>query len=110
MKTKAASAILILSIVSCGSSLKLEETGSTEWAGETTAQTLYYTLSDNSLTFVKLTLNGTEYTLPQAVSADGTRYTSDMDIVWWEKGDSAFVQTRDSSGNWETTQRFNTVN
>jgi membrane-bound inhibitor of C-type lysozyme len=62
----------------------------------------YYTLSDNSLHFVKLLMpDGREYTLPNAVSASGARYTDDRELVWWTKGDSAFVQTRDRNGEWQ---------
>ncbi len=66
----------------------------------------YYTLSDNSLGFVKLTLpGGKEYTLPNVVSVSGARYTDDRELVWWVKGDSAFVQTRAANGEWEISIR-----
>jgi membrane-bound inhibitor of C-type lysozyme len=45
----------------------------------------YYNLSDNSLSFVKLTLDGKEYTLPQVMSASGVRYTDEHKIEWWTK-------------------------
>ena len=62
----------------------------------------YYSLSDNSLSFVRLTLpGGKEYTLPNVVSGSGARYTDDRELVWWIKGDSAFVQTRAANGEWE---------
>lgn len=64
----------------------------------------YYTLSDSSLRFVRLTMpDGKEYTLPNVVSGSGSRYTDDRELVWWIKGDSAFVQTRDANGEWEIT-------
>ncbi|SJM91682.1 conserved hypothetical protein [Crenothrix polyspora] len=51
----------------------------------------YYNLSDNSLSFVKLTLNGKIYTLPQVVSASGVRYTDEHMVEWWSKGDKAML-------------------
>lgn len=51
----------------------------------------YYNLSDNSLSFVKLTLNGKIYTLPQVVSASGVRYTDEHTVEWWSKGDKAIL-------------------
>jgi membrane-bound inhibitor of C-type lysozyme len=47
---------------------------------------IYYSLSDHSLSFVKLTLNGNQYTLPAVVSASGARYSDLRKIEWWEKG------------------------
>lgn len=62
----------------------------------------YYHLSDNSLSFVKLTFpNGQEYTLPQALSASGARYTDGREIEWWIKGDAAFVEKRNLAGEWK---------
>lgn len=61
----------------------------------------YYSLSDKSLHFVKVTMpDGQEHTLPNVLSASGARYTDDHLWVWWTKGESAFAQTRDQSGEW----------
>jgi membrane-bound inhibitor of C-type lysozyme len=61
----------------------------------------YYSLSDKSLHFVKVTMpDGQEYTLPNVLSASGARYTNDHLWVWWTKGESAFAETRDQSGEW----------
>jgi membrane-bound inhibitor of C-type lysozyme len=63
----------------------------------------YYTLSDSSLHFVKVLLpDGQAYTLPQSVSGSGARYTDDMMLTWWIKGDSASVEMRDDDGQWQT--------
>jgi len=63
----------------------------------------YYTLSDNSLNFVKLHFSdGRELTLPQVVSASGARYTDERDWEWWIKGESAMLRTRDGYGQWQT--------
>jgi membrane-bound inhibitor of C-type lysozyme len=70
--------------------------------GEDRVTARYYSLSDESLRFVKILFpDGREYTLPQAVSASGARYTDDMELLWWVKGDSAYVEMRDAQGEWK---------
>lgn len=62
----------------------------------------YYSLSDGSLSFVKVKLpDGRERTLPRVLSASGERYTDDRDLVWWTKGDRAFAETRGETGQWQ---------
>ncbi len=61
-----------------------------------------YLLSDSTLYFVKLLLNGVDHTMPRTVSGSGVRYSDGMNLTWWEHSDSAMVQHRDSLGNWET--------
>jgi len=62
----------------------------------------YYTLSDESLRFVKVLFpDGTEYTLPQVLSASGARYTDDIELLWWVKGDDAYVEKRNGAGEWK---------
>ena len=66
-------------------------------------QVRYFSLSDESLNFIKLSLpDGKDYTLPQAVSASGARYTDEHEAVWWNKGDEGFVELRDQDGEWQT--------
>lgn len=63
----------------------------------------YGSLSDGSLSFVKLVMpGGREYTLPQAVSASGVRYTDERELVWWTHQDTVRVDIRDAQGNWIT--------
>ena len=63
----------------------------------------YGSLSDGSLDFVKLKMpNGREYTLPQAVSGSGARYTDDREIVWWEHRGTVRVDVRGAGGKWVT--------
>ena len=63
----------------------------------------YYSLSDGSLAFVKLILpDGTLITLPNLGSASGARYSDDMHYVWWTKGEGAFLEERDESGEWKS--------
>lgn len=52
-------------------------------------QARYYGLSDNSLSFVKLTIKGEVYTLPNLSSASGARYSDMNRIEWWGKGSNA---------------------
>lgn len=62
----------------------------------------YFWLSDHSLDFVKVTMpDGHEHTLPHVVSASGSRYTDDHQLVWWAKGDAALVEIRDENGKWQ---------
>jgi len=62
----------------------------------------YFELSDKSLEFVKIQMpDGKDYTLPLALSASGARYTDDRELAWWTKGDTAFAQKRDESGEWQ---------
>jgi membrane-bound inhibitor of C-type lysozyme len=62
----------------------------------------YYSLADGSLDFVKITVpEGKEYTLPRVLSASGVRYTDDLKIVWWTKGESAFLEARGENGKWQ---------
>lgn len=61
----------------------------------------YYTLTDDSLDFVRVVLpDGQKYTLPQTVSASGARYSDGMTLVWWSKGDTALVEVRGDDGEW----------
>ena len=63
----------------------------------------YGSLSDGTLHFVKVKMpNGREYTLPQAVSGSGARYTDDREIVWWEHHGTVRVDVRAADGKWKT--------
>ncbi len=62
----------------------------------------YYSLSDESLRFVKILFpDGREYTLPQVISGSGARYTDDGELLWWIKGDEARAEIRDENGEWK---------
>jgi membrane-bound inhibitor of C-type lysozyme len=66
----------------------------------------YYSLSDGSLRFVKVVMpDGREYTLPNVISGSGARYTDEVEKVWWTKGTSGFVQSRDQNGDWRIEYR-----
>jgi len=63
----------------------------------------YGSLSDGSLNFVKVKMpDGRKYTLHQAISGSGARYTDDREIVWWEHQGTVRVDVRDAEGNWKT--------
>ncbi|WP_421232209.1 MliC family protein [Aeromonas jandaei] len=65
-------------------------------------QVRYFSLSDESLSFIKLSLpDGKDYTLPQAISASGARYTDEREAVWWNKGDEGFVEIRGQDDDWQ---------
>ena len=84
--------------------LKVVNNGVITWRTETGEKivTRFCSLSDNSLKFVKVVLpGGKEYTLPQVVSASGVRYTDEREIVFWMKGETAFIQQRAPSGEWQ---------
>ncbi|MBK2027627.1 MliC family protein [Allofrancisella guangzhouensis] len=51
----------------------------------------FYSLSDKSLSFIKLIYQGEEYTLPQVVSADGARFADGRDICIWFKGSNLYL-------------------
>ena len=64
----------------------------------------YYELRDRSLAFVRLRLpDGRQLTLPQIASASGARFSADRELTWWIKGNSGFLQQRDSEGEWRVT-------
>ena len=66
----------------------------------------YYSLSDDSLDFVKVFLpNGKGYTLPHVLSGSGVRYSDDFELVWWTKGNTAFAETRNEQGDWQIKYR-----
>lgn len=72
-------------------SLSSPETSTYQCNDGSKVKATYYNLSDNSLSFVKLTLDGEVYTLPQMVSASGVRYTDEHKIEWFTKGDTALL-------------------
>ena len=63
----------------------------------------YGSLSDGSLHFVKVKIpDGREYTLHQAISGSGARYTDDREIIWWEHQGTVQVDVRGTGGKWVT--------
>lgn len=63
----------------------------------------YYSISDGTLFFIKVKgLGAEEHTLPQAVSASGSRYTDFLNFECLVKGDEMQVLELDSDGNWKS--------
>lgn len=56
-------------------------------------QVVFYSLSDNSLNFVKINYDEKQYTLPQLISASGARYSDEFSMEFWVKGNEAYVTT-----------------
>jgi membrane-bound inhibitor of C-type lysozyme len=85
--------------------VKLLGVGNYQCADKTKLNVRYYRLSDNSLDFIKLKLNAKTYTLPQAVSASGVKYSDDMVLTWWSKGSESTVyeQNGGPEENWPAT-------
>ena len=64
----------------------------------------YGSLSDQSLSFVRLRLpDGRRLTLPQVASGSGARYSADHNFTWWSKGNGGFLQERADDGEWRIT-------
>lgn len=51
----------------------------------------YYSLTDQSLRFLKLRFGGKTHTLPQVVSGSGSRYSDSITVEWFEKGGTAML-------------------
>lgn len=111
-RSMATMAISILTASLCGCVTSCHQTGLTANIGSPVYYrsdngdyfvAKYGSLSDGSLQFVKVKMpDGQEYTLPQAVSASGVRYTDDRELVWWEHHNTVRVDVRDAEGNWKT--------
>ncbi|CAH0535729.1 hypothetical protein VST7929_03203 [Vibrio stylophorae] len=66
----------------------------------------YYGLSDGSLSFAKVMLpDGQIYTLPQAVSGSGVRFSDGISLSWQSKGKEGFVDTLNDQGKWQPQYR-----
>lgn len=59
---------------------------------------VYHRLSDDSRAFVKLTLDGREFTPPNVISASGSRYSDLAMLEWWTKGGGATLNRDVSAG------------
>ncbi len=62
----------------------------------------FCSLSDSSLNFVKIIMDdGKEYTLPQLISASGTRYSDERELEFWIKGNEVTISKLDEDGKWK---------
>jgi membrane-bound inhibitor of C-type lysozyme len=60
---------------------------------------IYYSLSDNSLSFVRLKMGDQTKTLPQVESGSGARYTDLQQVEWWIKGEAATLSMDVNNAN-----------
>lgn len=103
-------AFLALVIAGCDGGAKLRVRAGKEYVYDctdgTTLRATFYGLSDDSLNFVKVvTADGTEYTLPQLVSASGARYSDEHGMEFWTKGDEVTIRTFSPTGDREVLTR-----
>ena len=62
----------------------------------------FYTLTDNSLGFVKVNMADVkEHTLPQVIAASGVRYSDEYSIQFWVKGNTMTLYMKREDGEWE---------
>ena len=62
----------------------------------------FYTLTDNSLSFVKVKIvDGKEYTLPQVIAASGARYSDEYSLQFWIKGNAMTLYKMNEEREWE---------
>lgn len=86
-----------------GLTVRLDADVEYECDGGVAVQARYFSLSDDSLRFVRLTLpGGDQFTLPAVLSASGARYADERSLTWWVKGNSAFAEQRGPDGQWSS--------
>jgi len=109
-KVAIAIAVILLVIAFTGCStlakekLNLELTQEVEYicSDESKINVRFYTLTDNSLYFVKVKMvDGKEYTLPQVIAASGARYSDEYSLQFWIKGKSMTLYTMNEEREWE---------
>ncbi len=71
-----------------------------ECSDGSTVKANFYSLSDDSLYFVKVSMEDKEYTLPQLVSASGARYSDEREVEFWVKGDEVTISRMNDDGEW----------
>ena len=70
-----------------------------ECDGGQMVRAIYYSLSDNSLSFVRLKMGDQTKTLPQVESGSGARYTDLQQVEWWIKGEAATLSMDVNNAN-----------
>jgi len=98
--------LCLLAVCGCATNQRLgaQIAQPTYWRSQTGERFVarYGSLSDDSLRFVKVTMpDGRQWTLPQAVSASGARYTDERELVWWEHQGTVRVDVRRDDGRWD---------
>ena len=111
MRRKVAIAIAVIQLViaftGCSTlakeKLNLELTQEVEYicSDESKINVRFYTLTDNSLYFVKVKMvDGKEYTLPQVIAASGARYSDEYSLQFWIKGNSMTLYKMNEEREW----------
>lgn len=89
--------LIMMCIISCSKNFTLQVKKITDVVYENAEgkklQVVFYSLSDNSLNFVKVNYDEKQYTLPQLISASGARYSDEFSMEFWVKGNTAYVTT-----------------
>ena len=66
----------------------------------------YYSLFDSRIHFVRIIdPSGKKHLLPHVYSGSGAKFTDNFRVVWWTKGNSGHVSTRQENGDWQITHR-----
>jgi membrane-bound inhibitor of C-type lysozyme len=100
--------LLIIAFTGCSTiakeKLTVELTQEVEYicSDESKIEARFYTLTDNSLNFVKVKMvDGKEYTLPQVIAASGARYSDEYSLQFWIKGNSMTLYKMNEEREWE---------
>jgi membrane-bound inhibitor of C-type lysozyme len=100
--------LLIIAFTGCSTiakeKLNVELTQEEEYlcSDESKIEARFYTLTDNSLKFVKVKMvEGKEYTLPQVIAASGARYSDEYSLQFWIKGNSMTLYKMNEEREWE---------
>lgn len=97
--------LLLISFISIAESatlrnklhVKLLSSVNYQCADKTKLSVRYYSLSDNSLYFVKIKLDTKGYTLPQTGAGSGVKYSDGHQMTWWTKGEEGTVYMQNDS-------------
>jgi len=100
--------LLVITFTGCSTitkeKLNVELTQVVEYicSDESKINARFYTLTDNSLSFVKVNIvDGKEYTLPQVIAASGVRYSDEYCLQFWIKGNSMTLYKMNEEREWE---------
>lgn len=62
----------------------------------------YFSLTDDSLNFVKIKMpDGEKHTLPQVIAASGARYSDEHSIQFWIKGNAMTLYAMGEEDEWK---------
>jgi membrane-bound inhibitor of C-type lysozyme len=100
--------VLIMTFVGCSTnakaklSVELDQEVEYQCSDGSKVNARFYTLTDNSLSFVKIKITKEkEYTLPQVIAASGVRYSDEYSIQIWTKGNEMTLYKMNEDREWE---------